>query len=77
MTNLMSEKQKVRVRPESSVARWLDIPTDGIGTVICRYRILREGEAASYRLDVRFGEKQVAWGVPEKEFEAISYSRDA
>jgi hypothetical protein len=73
----VSKKQKVRFRPDSPVAHWLDIPTDAIGTVICRYRVLREGEAAPDRLDVRFGPKQVAWGVPEKEFEVISHANDA
>jgi hypothetical protein len=32
---------------------------------------LREGERAPDRLDVRFGERRFAWGVPEKEFEVI------
>ncbi|MGC1861828.1 MAG: hypothetical protein WA733_12070, partial [Methylocystis sp.] len=45
--------------------------SDAIGTVICRYRILREGERGPDRLDVRFGERRFAWGVPEKEFEVI------
>ena len=44
MANFMSEKQKVRFRPDSPSARSLDISTDAIGTVICRYRVLREGE---------------------------------
>jgi hypothetical protein len=67
----MSEKQKVRLKPDSPVARQLGVSTDSVGTVICRYRILREGELAPDRLDVRFDERHVAWGVPEKEFEAI------
>jgi hypothetical protein len=71
MANFMSEKQKVRFRPDSPSARSLDISTDAIGTVICRYFILREGERAPDRLDVRFGERRFAWGVPEKEFEVI------
>jgi len=70
----VSKKQRVRVRSGSSgsiVARRLGISTDAIGTVSCRYRIMREGEAGPDRLDVRFGGKQVVWGVPENEFEVI------
>ncbi len=69
--NFVNEKQKVRFRPDSPVARELDISTDAIGTVLCRYRILREGEPAPDRLDVRFGERRFAWGVQEKELEVI------
>jgi hypothetical protein len=69
--NFVNEKQKVRFRPDSPSARSLDISTDAIGTVICRCRILREGERGPDRLDVRFGERRFAWGVPEKEFEVI------
>jgi hypothetical protein len=67
----VSKKQRVRVRSESIVASRLGISTDAIGTVTCRYRIMREGEAGRDRLDVRFGANQVVWGVPEKEFEII------
>lgn len=77
LQNFVSEKQKVRFRPDSPVARGLDIPTDAIGTVICRYRILREGEPAPDRLDARFDDRRVAWGVPEKEFDGISPPNDA
>jgi hypothetical protein len=69
--NFVNEKQKVRFRPDSPFARELGVSADAIGTVICRYRILREGERASDRLDVRFGDRRFAWGVPEKEFEVI------
>jgi hypothetical protein len=71
VVNIVSNKQKVRFKPDSPAARWLDVSTDAIGTVICRYRILREGEPVPDRLDVRFDERRFAWGVPEKEFEAI------
>ena len=71
IVNFVNKKQKVRFRPDSPVARELDISTDAIGTVICRYRPQREGEPAPDRLDVRFSERRFAWGVPEKEFEVI------
>jgi len=73
----VNEKQKVCFRPDSPVARELDISTDAIGTVICRYRILREGEPSPDRLDVRFDEQRFAWGAPEKEFEVILDQNDA
>jgi len=70
------EQQKVRFRSGSPVARGLDIAPDAIGTVICRYRILRDFEPLPDRLDVRFDERRVAWGVPEKEFEIVTHSND-
>ena len=73
----MGEKQKVRFKPDSPVAGSLAISTDAVGTVICRYRSLREGERARDRLDVRFDERQVAWGVSETEFEVILNENDA
>jgi hypothetical protein len=54
VVNIVSKKQKVRFKPDSPAARWWDVSTDAIGTVICRYRILREGEPVPDRLDVRF-----------------------
>jgi hypothetical protein len=73
----MRDKQKVRFRPGSPVASWLDITPDAVGTVTCRYRVLREGETAPGRLDVRFGERRFAWAVPEQEFEEIRHSNGA
>ena len=70
----MDEKPKVRLKPGSPVARWLSISADATGTVICRYRVLRESETAPARMDVRFDERHVAWGVPENEFEPVSNS---
>jgi hypothetical protein len=73
----MNEKKKVRIRPGSPLTGRLSLPSDAIGTVICQYRVLREGEAAPDRMDVRFDERQVIWGVPEKEFEVVSPFNDA
>jgi len=70
---VVCEKQKVRLRPGSPVAHGLGISAGAIGTVICRYRILREGDAAPDRMDVRFDDRRVAWGVPEKEFEVVTH----
>ena len=68
---IMHDSEKVRFRPDSPVAKRLEISPDAIGIEICRYRVLWEGEAALDRLDVRFGERQFPWAVSEKEFEAI------
>ncbi len=73
----MVQGQKVRFRPGSAVGRGLDIPADAIGLVICRYRVIWEGDSAPERLDVRFEDRRFAWGVPEREFEPISRSNDA
>jgi len=74
---VVHNKQKVRLRPGSTVGRWLDLSPDAIGIVMCRYRIFREGDAAPDRLDVCFDESCVAWGVPEDEFEVVAHSNDA
>jgi hypothetical protein len=73
----MNEKKKVRIRPGSPLTGRLSLSADAIGTVICQYRVLREGEAAPDRMDVRFDERHVIWGVPEKEFEVVSLSNGA
>jgi hypothetical protein len=73
---IMQGTQKVRFRSGSQVPGRLEISQDAVGTVVCRYRILREGEALPDRLDVLFGERVFAWGVPEKEFEEIPDSKN-
>jgi hypothetical protein len=73
----MNEKKKVRLRPGSPLTGRFGLPAEAIGTVICRYRVLREGEAVPDRMDVRFDERHVIWGVPEKEFEMLSAVSDA
>ncbi len=67
--------QKVRCRPTSHIARDWKIPRDALGTVICRYRLLKEQPSAPDRLDVRFDERLVLWGAPDKEFEAVDDGR--
>lgn len=73
----MKEKKKVRIKPGSPLTRRLSLAPEAVGTVICQYRVLREGEAAPDRMDVRFDDRQVIWGAPEKEFELLSPFRDA
>ena len=73
----MQKKQQVRFRSDSSLPRSLDISPDAIGTVICRYRVLKEGKDAPERLDVRFGERKFAWGIPENQFEKIPHAYSA
>ena len=67
----MNVGQKVRVRPSSEVSNAWRIPREAPGTVICRYRVLKEDQAAPERLDVRFGQKLVEWGAPDREFEPL------
>jgi hypothetical protein len=67
----MEAGQRVRVRASSQLAREWNIPSDAKGTVICRYRLLRERQVGPVRLDVRFSSRLVLWGVPDCEFEAV------
>jgi hypothetical protein len=67
----MRDKIKVRLKPGSPVANRLGVSPDQIGAVLCRYRILRAGEQYPERVDVRFDERCVAWGIPEKEVEIL------
>jgi hypothetical protein len=67
----MNAGQKVRVRPTSRFATRWKIPRDAQGTVLCRYRLLKDGDSAPDRLDVRFGQNIVLWGAPDEAFEAV------
>ena len=64
--------QKVRIVAQSGVAYQWDIPRDALGTVICRYRLLRDDREAPDRLDVRFSAELVVWGASEEAFEVIA-----
>ena len=66
----MNAGEKVRFRAATPLSERLKIPRDALGAVMCRYRILR-GEAATQRLDVRFGPHLVVWGAPENLFEKV------
>lgn len=67
----MIAKQKVRCRPTSRIVRDWKIPREALGTVVCRYRLLKEDTSTPDRLDVRFGERLVLWGAPAGEFEVV------
>ncbi len=69
----MRKKKQVCFRPDSAVANALGLSTTLPGSVICCYRVAREGAASQARLDVRFG-RRIAWGVFEGEFETIPFS---
>jgi hypothetical protein len=73
----MNEKKIVRLKPDSPLTRWLSLPAEAVGIVLCQYRVLRENEAAPYRMDVRFDDRHVIWGVSEKEFEVVARNNDA
>jgi hypothetical protein len=66
--------QRIRLRPQSRLAREWNIPPDTEGTLICRYQILAR-DLAPDRLDVRFNARLVVWGAPAVEFEAIEDSQ--
>ena len=71
----MNVGQKVRIKPDSPLARDLKIPREAQGTVTCRYRVLKDGEDAPDRLDVRFGPQVVVCRVSEGAFEVITERR--
>jgi hypothetical protein len=62
--------QRIRLRPQSRLAREWSIPAYAEGTLICRYQILAR-DLAPDRLDVRFNSRLVVWGAPAAEFETI------
>jgi hypothetical protein len=67
----MDEKIRVRLKSGSALLKRPGVSREMIGTVMCRYRILREGKSAPERMDVRFDERNIIWGAPEPEFEAL------
>ena len=67
----MNVGQKVRVRPGSGLARYWNIHQDALGTITCRYRVLKASQVAPERIDVRFDSKLVVWGASEQEFEPL------
>jgi hypothetical protein len=60
--------QRIRLRPQSRLAREWSIPANSEGTLICRYQILAR-DLKPDRLDVRFNSRLVVWGAPASEFE--------
>jgi hypothetical protein len=58
--------QKVRIRSSSVAAREWHVPRGAEGTILCRYRLLKGGDSAPFRLDVRFSSKLVVWGAPNR-----------
>jgi hypothetical protein len=63
--------QRVRICAPKLARDW-NIPRGTEGTVVCTYRILKESEAASERLDVRFSSQLMIWGAPSQAFEPIA-----
>jgi hypothetical protein len=70
----MNVGQKVRVKAASQAVRDWKVPRGAQGTVICKYRLLKQSQMAPVRLDVRFSPQFVLWGAPEEAFEPISDS---
>jgi len=67
---IMQAGQKVRFKAASPLSLKFNIPREAQGAVLCRYRLLRGGNAA-HRLDVQFGPQLVVWGAPDDQFEMI------
>jgi len=67
----MDAGQKVRVIPASPFGPLWSIPGEAQGTVLCRYRLLRNNRACATRVDVQFGPKFVVWGAPGDQFEVV------
>ena len=67
----MPAVEKVRFKAASPLSRKLNIPREAHGSVLCRYRLLRESASANQRLDVQFGPHLVVWGAPDDQFEAV------
>jgi hypothetical protein len=70
----MQVGQRVRVRPSSSVAREWHVLRGAEETILCQYRLLKGGDSAPLRLDVRFSPRLVVWGAPDIDFEPIPES---
>ena len=66
--------QRIRLRPQSRLAREWNIPDNAEGTLVCRCRILAR-DLAPDRLDVHFNSRLVVWGAPAAEFEPIEDSQ--
>ncbi len=63
--------EKVRFKAASPLSLKLNIPRGAHGSVLCRYRLLRESDASNQRLDVQFGPQLVVWGAPDDQFETV------
>ena len=70
----MTVGQRVRIRAASPICKRDGVPPDAVGTVLCSYRV-RSRPGSPERLDVRFSNATVMWGVAANEFEAIEENR--
>lgn len=70
----MKTGQRVRLRAASPIAKRDDMRPDAVGTVLCSYRVRRR-VGSPERIDVKFSENSVMWGVAANEFEEIEDSR--
>lgn len=64
----MNKSSQVRFGPGSRLASALGVPSDAVGTVICKYMIENRLVGSPERIDVKFDGNIVAWGVPVSEF---------
>ena len=66
----MKAGQRVRVRSASPIAKRDDLPANAIGTVLCCYQV-RARSGSPERVDVKFSDTSVMWGVAANEFEEV------
>ncbi len=64
----MNSGQIVRIKPASPIAVDAGITGDAAGEVLCSYYRTTGPEGEIERLDVRFDDGLVLWGVPASEF---------
>jgi hypothetical protein len=70
----MTKNSQVLFRRGSRLPTNLGLPADAVGTVICKYLISHPSVGSPERVDVRFEENKVAWGVPTGEFVLIEHT---
>ena len=69
----MKTGQTIRLRHSARAALEWRIPSEAVGTVICRYQVFAGSPRAAELLDVEFNldPKLIVWGAPAAEFEEI------
>ncbi|HMN71585.1 MAG TPA: hypothetical protein PKA55_06915 [Rhodoblastus sp.] len=70
----MKAGQRVRVRAASPIAKRDDVAPNAVGTVLCCYKV-RARTGSPDRVDVKFSETSVMWGVAANEFEEVDEGR--
>lgn len=69
----MKTGQRVRLRAASPIAKRDELAPGAVGTVICSYMV-RARAGSPERVDVKFSQNTIMWGVAANEFETIEDS---